>query len=115
VSARRFDAGMHRYRVTIDHGGPAGVLLRCVSERTRGVYWKVKLDSGEWVWPDRVVAESTGPCIARCVECELDYRGDSPAAGGLCPNCVRALDRQYGPAHDRGAGPAHGFGRRYRR
>jgi DNA-directed RNA polymerase subunit RPC12/RpoP len=116
MTRRAFDRTMHGYRVTLGHGGPAGVLNHCLSKTTLRRYWKVKLDSGAWVWPDDVVAESEGPCVARCVECELEYRGATPQSGGLCPNCAHALLARERPDHDPDADPSHQFGRaRWRR
>jgi hypothetical protein len=112
MSAERFHRSMNGYRVIQD--GKPGALVRCESAYTKGTYyWRVKFDSGgPWASPDRVIAESEGPCVARCVECDLKYYGNSPSAGGLCPNCVQALDRQLGVGGDHT--PAHKFGRRRR-
>jgi hypothetical protein len=115
MSTERFHPSMHGYRVTLGHGGPAGVLNRCLSKTYLRYFWKVKLQSGAWVWPDGIVADSTGPCIARCVECELEYRGETPQSGGLCPNCAHAQLARQRPDHDRDAEPSHQFGRARRR
>jgi hypothetical protein len=109
--SERFDPSMNGFRVIQD--GQPGALVRCKSSRVPGTYyWRVKFDNQTWASPDRVIAESKGPCLARCVECELTYYGPSPSAGGLCPNCVQALDRQLGVGDDHT--PSHKFGRRRR-
>lgn len=110
-TATAFDRSMHGYRVTIGHGGPAGVLNRCFSKTTRRYYWKVRLDDGTWVWPERAVADSTGRYELRCGECPLSFRSDDPYVR-YCPNCLRAIDARSGPDYDPGAGPSHQFGAR---
>lgn len=52
-----------------------------------GTYLKAKLKSGEWVWPDQVIAESSGHYLAHCGECFIEFRTDAPNSY-TCPNCV---------------------------
>lgn len=105
-----WDPTMHGYRVLV--GGRPGVLLRCESKRG-GHYWKVKLDDGTWAWPDGVMAESRGAYSHTCRECALPFRSDVPN-DGLCPNCVKAVDKAAG-GESAYHGPSHAFGRRPRR
>jgi hypothetical protein len=78
----------HGLRVTIGHGGPAGVLLLC--RGTSRDYWKVKLDSGRWVWPDGAVVESSGVYTELCAECHLEFRTDTMNEP-ICPLCERRM------------------------
>ena len=82
----------HGDRVSIGVGGAAGTVIR--RPRTGGGhYFKVRLDSGEWVWPDRAVALSSGAHERRCAECEIAFRTDDHAEVH-CPNCARRLTGQ---------------------
>lgn len=76
----------HYTRVRIGATGPKGRLLRCEKRDGSGSYWKVKLDSGEWVWPDdRMLIDGPGERIARCGDCELPFLTDGSSP--LCPLC----------------------------
>jgi hypothetical protein len=110
MKADRFDPSMNGYRVIQD--GKRGALVRCFSRTKRVYYWRVKFDDGEWAWPARLIAESDGPCLARCVECEWLYWGETPQSGGLCPNCAHAQQARQRPDYDPDAEPSHHFGRR---
>lgn len=112
MSADRFDPSMNGYRVIQD--GKRGALVRCFSRTKRVYYWRVRFDTGTWAWPERLIAESSGPCLSRCSECLLGYYGPSPTTDGLCGNCVALLDRTQLGTHDRDRGPSHEFGRRRR-
>lgn len=107
-----WDAALHGARVLV--GGRPGVLLRCESKTGRGHYWKVKCDDGTWAWPDGVMAESKGAYQGQCTDCGLPYRTDAAGRAGLCPNCIKALDKATG-AESAYHGPSHQFGRRPRR
>jgi hypothetical protein len=118
MSAERFSPSMNGYRVIQD--GKRGALVRCFSRTKRAYYWRVKFDAGadgvvEWAWPGRLIAESAGPCLGRCVECEWLYWGETPQSGGLCPNCAHAQRARERPDHDPDAEPSHQFGRARRR
>jgi hypothetical protein len=76
--------------------GVTGVVFRCRGRR--GPYFKAKLRTGEWVWPDQVIAESSGTYAARCGECCIDFRSQA-ANSHTCPNCVARESRSQG--HDR--------------
>lgn len=100
----------HYLRVRIGGaGGPLGRLMRCEKKDGSGHYWKVKLDTGEWVWPDAMVLDGPGQHVGTCVECELPLLVGRPGDAGLCRSCQDATfgtDAQH--ADD---GPSHGFGR----
>jgi hypothetical protein len=77
----------HGQRVQIGFGGPSGTVKRCKRKPPKtGHYYKVLLDDGSWVWPDRVVAASSGAHECRCAECRMRFRSDDPHEV-LCPNC----------------------------
>jgi hypothetical protein len=72
--ARVPDGFAHGLRVRLGTPtGPRGVLYQCESKRTGGTYWKVRLESGEWVWPDHVLVDGPGDTIATCQSCRLDF------------------------------------------
>jgi hypothetical protein len=50
----------HRLRVRLGANGPLGRLLHIEKKDKSGWYWKVKLDSGEWVWPADLHVDGTG-------------------------------------------------------
>jgi hypothetical protein len=79
----------HYMRVRMGATGPTGRLLRCARRNGGGHYWKVHLDSGEWVWPDGLVIDGPGDRVAVCAECELPFmtKGDEP----LCAYCDEKL------------------------
>jgi hypothetical protein len=96
----------HGQRVQIGFGGPSGTVKRCKRKPPNtGHYYKVLLDDGSWVWPDRLVAESAGPHECRCVECGLRFRSQQ-MNDVLCPHCDkydsrRAADEALPGAHIR--------------
>jgi uncharacterized Zn finger protein (UPF0148 family) len=70
----------HGQRVRVSgFTGPRGVMMHC--KRT---YWKVKLQSGEWVYPNDVVADTDGPFEYRCQECGIPFRTKSQGEP-FCP------------------------------
>lgn len=78
----------HYMRVRMGVSGPTGRLLRCTKRDGGGTYWKVRLDSGEWVWPDRLVLDGPGDRVATCADCGLPFMTNS--AEVLCPYCDEA-------------------------
>jgi hypothetical protein len=80
--------------------GVQGIVFRCRGQR--GPYFKVKLSTGEWVWPDQVIAESSGPYLRTCGECGIEFRSEAPNSY-TCPNCVAGIRRAQGD-HDHARG-----------
>jgi len=74
--------------------GPKGRLLQC-NGRT-GQYWKVKLDSGDWVWPDDIIVDDGGDRIEICLDCRLRFLGKP---GELI--CRRCQETTFGTADER--------------
>lgn len=86
---RRDESGFrHRMRVrmhTLD--GPKGRLFHC--DGRNGKFWKVRLENGEWVWPDGIVVDGPGDRLhPGCLECRLPFRGD--VGDLLCNHCQNA-------------------------
>jgi hypothetical protein len=65
--------------------GVTGVVHKLQGKR--GPYFKVLLVTGEWVWPNDVIAESSGAYLASCGECGIEFRTAAPNSH-TCPNCV---------------------------
>ena len=89
MSGARLDTSAFRHylRVRLGVTGPKGRLLRC-EKRDGGSYWKVKLDSGEWVWPDGLIVDGPGDRVGTCGDCGLSFM--STGALALCPICDEA-------------------------
>jgi hypothetical protein len=83
---RQTDGFMHGLRVRMGSlTGPKGKLLHCTRRNGDGQYWKVRLESGDWVWPDRLLVDGPGDTETICAECNLPCivrRGDR-----LCARC----------------------------
>lgn len=79
--------------------GITGIVYSC--RGAKGLYLKVKLADGRWVWPGDVIAESSGRYLASCGECGIDYRTDAPNSH-TCPNCVGRERRSQRPDYERG-------------
>lgn len=76
--------------------GVTGIVLTCRRKDGQGTYLKVKLTDGRWVWPNEVIAESSGTYTARCGECVIEFLTDAPNAS-TCPNCVARERRAQRP------------------
>jgi hypothetical protein len=76
----------HLMRVRLGRHGPAGRLLHCEKKDKSGWYWKVKLDSGEWVWPADLHVDGTGPLVSHCRDCGLPFIHER-AGEALCRYC----------------------------
>ena len=73
------------------HGfeGKRAIILRFTRKSDGAPYFKAKIENtGELVWPDRVVADSSGAFEHECTDCEIRFRSDA-ALDPLCPNCAR--------------------------
>lgn len=75
----------HGLRVRLGVTGPKGILLRCETKDGAGHYWKVRLQRGDWVWPDGCILEGPGDQVARCEACGLSFLTDQRGDGLLCP------------------------------
>jgi hypothetical protein len=90
----------HGTRVRLGATGPKGRLLRCAKRDGTGSYWKVRLDRGDWVWPEGLVLDGPGDRVATCAECALPFLSIDVEV--LCPRCdervhgtaARAAERQ---------------------
>lgn len=82
-------------RVTFGHGGPVGTLFFCKRR-----FWKVRMDAGDWRWPDGIVVLSAGSFVRTCQECDLQFRTDK-AGEVFCNPCDRRMDMAR--AHDPGS------------
>jgi len=89
----------HNLRVRIGAAnGPTGRLLRCHKRDSGDAYWRVRLTSGEWVWPDRIIVDGIGDVlIDACTECQLPFIGQK---GDLL--CLPCDEEQFG-ARERAA------------
>jgi hypothetical protein len=96
----------HLMRVRLGVKGPKGQLLRCSKREGGGTYWKVKLDSGEWVWPDGIIIDGPGDRVGTCAECGLPFMSPSPVPP-ICGVCDEKLfgtqQRASEPAEYQGA------------
>ncbi len=64
----------HGMRVRIARlDGPKGVLLRCERRDGGGFYWKVRLQSGEWIFPDNLIVDGRGDRVGVCGDCGLRF------------------------------------------
>lgn len=73
-------------RVTFGHAGEKGTLFFCKRR-----FWKVRMDAGDWRWPDGIVIDSTGAHVSVCQECELEFRSDKPREV-FCAQCEQRMD-----------------------
>jgi hypothetical protein len=78
----------HGMRVRLGSHGPTGKLLHCEKKDKSGWYWKVKLDSGEWVWPGDLYIDGKGDIVARCQDCGLLFI--TATVEPLCHYCSEA-------------------------
>lgn len=79
----------HYTRVRIGITGPQGRLMRCAKKDGSGHYWKVRLDTGEWMWPADLILDGPGDRVAACAECGMRFMTTEPAV--LCPGCDEKL------------------------
>jgi len=83
MTRRDESAFRHGLRVRIGANGPKGKLFKCQGQR--GPFWKVKLQNGEWVWPDGIVIDGAGTHLQHCLDCRLPFMGD--VGDLLCKPC----------------------------
>lgn len=88
----------HLLRVRLGVNGPRGRLFHCEKRDRSGYYWKVKLETGEWVWPHGLVIDGVGDRIVTCAECESPFITTDEI---LCRNCDEQMfgteQRQHEP------------------
>src|SRR5262245_26672405 len=96
MSSRDTTTGFrHGLRVRIGGlTGQRGVLLLCEKRDGTGRYWKVRLNSGEWVWPDQLVADGLGAHLATCADCNIRFVTADPSR----PTCDRCEAEARGTA-----------------
>ena len=80
--------------------GPRGVLLHCDSRKPGGgKYWKVRLQSGEWCWPNErggLVVDGPGDSVHhQCASCELPFIALAGSGEVICDRCS---EDQFGAA-----------------
>jgi hypothetical protein len=102
--SRRSESGFrHGLRVRV--GARKGVLLHCQGRTGDGYYWKIRLQSGLWVWPDDFAVDGPGTVLGdSCAQCGLPYyhRGEEL----ICMPCGEA---SFGPASRVDAEPRRKF------
>lgn len=81
----------HGLRVRMGVSGPKGMLLKCEKRDRSGHYWKVRLQSGEWVWPEGLILDGLGDRVAVCEECALPFMTDKVGDGLLCTRCDETI------------------------
>ena len=78
-----------------------GRLMRCESKNPGGgEYWKVLMDSGEWLWPDGIILDTSagpGAGVAVCEVCGARFTTQQRGDGLLCRRCN---DETFGSAAD---------------
>jgi hypothetical protein len=77
----------HGLRVRMGATGPKGMLLKCLKKDGSGHYWKVRLQSGEWVWPEGFILDGVGDQVAVCEQCALPFMTTKVGGGLLCDRC----------------------------
>jgi hypothetical protein len=90
----------HGLRVRIGTARVPGVLLRCEKRDGSGSYWRVRLQSGAWLWPSEcgsLVVDGSGDAVATCQDCGLQFLTVDPTA----PTCDRCQAEAFGTAADR--------------
>jgi hypothetical protein len=71
--------------------GVRGVLLRCESRDGR-TYWRVRLQTGAWRWPDGIAVEGPGDeRHGRCGDCGLPFYTAAGSDEILCHRCDAEL------------------------
>lgn len=117
MNERRDESGFrHGLRVRIGKDGPKGKLFHCNKRDGTGKYWSVKLNAGDWVWPDGIVIDGPGDHLAgHCLDCRMPFIGDSGDL--LCRACQGEM---FGATSDRAQGAmddhyAHRTGTYHRR
>lgn len=89
---------IHRSKVLVGANRHPGRLMRCESKQPGGrEYWKVLLDSGEWVWPDGLILATPGANVATCEAGAGRFMTDEHGDGLLCP---RHEAEMFGTAED---------------
>jgi hypothetical protein len=103
MSTPRDESGYrHLMRVRLGAHGAKGRLMRCTSKRTGKPFWKVKLDTGEWVWPEDLVQDGIGDCLTRCGDCGMRFlsNGQLPLCSVCAPSAFgvgrSAVNSRYG-------------------
>ena len=89
---------LHRDRVLVGANRRPGRLMRCESKKAGGgEYWKVLLETGEWLWPDNLLLATKGARVAVCEIGGGRFLTDEEGDGLLCP---RHDGEQFGTIAD---------------
>jgi hypothetical protein len=76
----------HLMRVRLGQHGAKGSLRRCEKKDGSGIYWRIKIDGGEWAWPDGMVIDGPGELLSNCRDCGLPFIHER-AGEPLCRYC----------------------------
>jgi len=79
----------HGLRVRVGASRQPGVLLRCERRDGTGSYWRIRLQSGQWLWPNECVSlviDGPGDTVNRCQDCGMLFLTDDPTAP-ICARC----------------------------
>jgi hypothetical protein len=69
-------------------GGERGVLLHCEPRSGAARYWKVRLQTGQWVSPARLVVDGQGDeLVPACGRCGLPFLRRPQSGELLCIYC----------------------------
>jgi hypothetical protein len=69
--------------------GPRGVLLECDSRAGRK-YWRVRLQTGEWKWPNELgglIVDGDGDAVSECASCGLRFILRTGSGDLICTRC----------------------------
>jgi hypothetical protein len=86
--------------------GPRGKLFHCQSKQSGRWYWRVRLESGDWVFPDQrggIVVDGPGDAVSpHCADCDLPFVTRAGSGELVCTACNDAI---FGTDQDRASDP----------
>jgi len=106
----------HGLRVRMGITGAKGILLHCERKDGTGRYWKVRLQTGEWVWPEGLILDGPGDQVAVCEQCALPFMTLKLGDGLLCARCDEEMygtRQRAAEPHDELIGKEQRFQRRH--
>jgi hypothetical protein len=108
------DEGGFRNGLRVRVGDVRGVLLRIDRRTGHGHYWKIRLQTDKWIWPDDFAVDGPGDeRHERCEQCGLPYYARAGSGELICRDCDRAMfgtavrSREPDPPHRFDHYPAH--------